>query len=133
MKTFPFFKHLNNLNKYYTPYFTSRLYVKGEDVYTIGEEPNFLYLVLDGEIELWSQPLLPTDKNKENSLTAFTLRGQQPKSLAVHTEVICPGSFFGEEELIDLCQRSQRAKCSSITSLLMLVPVEKFMKLIFNQ
>ena len=29
VRGFPFFKYLNNLNKYYTPYFETKLYVKG--------------------------------------------------------------------------------------------------------
>jgi signal-transduction protein with cAMP-binding, CBS, and nucleotidyltransferase domain len=55
VKAFPLFRRLDNVNKHYTPFFQVRRYSKGEPIYLIDEQPHFLYLIAEGEVEFESR------------------------------------------------------------------------------
>lgn len=46
VKMFPLFKNLDNVNRYHTPYFPTRLYSKGEIIYNIGDSAQHLFLIV---------------------------------------------------------------------------------------
>ena len=46
------------------------------------------------------------------------------------TESIGGGNFFGEEEMLSMGTRVQNCRCVAISTLLILIPLEKFQKLL---
>lgn len=51
VKNFPLFKRLDNINKYYTPFFHVSKHSKGDLIYQIDAEAHSLYLIVEGEVE----------------------------------------------------------------------------------
>jgi hypothetical protein len=51
IKSFPLFRKLDNINKYYTPFFRVKKYNKGDMIYQIDAEAHCLYLIAEGEVE----------------------------------------------------------------------------------
>lgn len=93
--------------------FTKVDYKRKQNVFNIGSPPEYVYIVIDGEFELWKPMKTETNKEKkENFIVKFALLGK--------------GEVFGDEEVIKNKPHNLICTCYSTTGRLLAMRAEDF-------
>jgi CRP-like cAMP-binding protein len=96
-----------------TYHFTKVDFKRKQDVFTIGSPPENVYIVVEGEFELWKPMAAKTFRDKtENFILKFALLGR--------------GEVFGDEEVLNDRSHSMICTCYTTTGKLLAIKAEDF-------